>query len=289
MSSVKSKIIKNKNLTLAAILSIFLLAAVITCIYFIIYPGVDYTELEEVPEVMLTLILITGVAGLVACLSVVSVILSSLNLSNPKQALGLPKGSVRAMIALILIIIFAILSLHLYGNLGYRRSEQDRSFIPPTEQQERFAQQILTTISTLVVAVSAFYFGSRSVETAREAVAEAVAKPELKINPSEEMDMDITKEEYKEGLSIEVETTPVDEKITWEIEEDEPETLIQLKPNEFKYKPSENLTDGTVVTLTFTLAKYSDVSEKLTINIINEQAKKKEEEEAKKKEEEEAS
>jgi len=38
--------------------------------------------------------------------------------------------------------------------------------------------QLLTTISTLVVAVAGFYFGSKSTKEAAEAVARAAAPPE---------------------------------------------------------------------------------------------------------------
>jgi hypothetical protein len=224
---------------------------VIISIFYIISPGIYYSRSR--PEILLTLIVIAGVVGLLASLAIVTVVTNFLDLSNPKEALGLPKGSVRALIALSLIVIFSIMSLYLYGQLAGT----------PSEEQTRFAQQILTTVSTLVVAVAAFYFGTKSVEVAKE----AVAKPKLKISPSEQVELDIKKDKGEQ--TIEVETTPEDEKIIWEIAGDKPETLVQMKPNEFKYTASKNLTDGTIVTLTFTSAKYSDVSKKLTVKIKN--------------------
>lgn len=234
----------------AALLSSFLLIMVVLSIFYIISPGIEYAQ--RLPEIVLTLIVVAGVVGLIASLAIVTVVTNFLDLSDPKEALGLPKGSVRALIALSLIVIFSIMSFYLYGALSGEA----------TEEQARFAQQILTTISTLVVAVAAFYFGTKSVEAAKE----AVAKPKLKISPSEEVELDIKKDRVQ---PIKVETTPEDEKITWEIAGDKPGTLVAVKPNEFKYTASENLTDGTIVTLTFTSAKYNDVSKKLTVKIKN--------------------
>jgi len=236
----------------AALLSCFLLIMVIISIFYIISPGIYYSRSR--PEILLTLIVIAGVVGLLASLAVVTVITNFLDLSNPKEALGLPKGSVRALIALSLIVIFSIMSLYLYGQLAGT----------PSEEQTRFAQQILTTVSTLVVAVAAFYFGTKSVEVAKE----AVAKPKLKISPSGQVELDIKKDEDREQL-IEVETMPEDEKITWEIAGDKSGTLVQIEPNKFKYTASKNLLDGTIVTLTFASAKYGDVSKKLKVRIKN--------------------
>jgi hypothetical protein len=236
----------------AAVVSIILLVAVIWSIMYIIQPGISLGG--NMPEVILTLIVIAGVAGLLASLSMVTVILAALGLSDQKEALGLPKGSVRALIALSLIIIFAIMSLYLYGRLDGT----------PTQEQTRFAQQILTTVSTLVVAVAAFYFGTRSVEAARETVEE----PKIRISPSGEQSLDITKDK---ALQIKVETTPQDEKTLWSVAGDKQETLIQVKPNEFKYTPSEDLSDGKEVTLTFALARHGDVSKTLRVKVKNTQ------------------
>jgi len=111
---------------------------------------------EKFPEILLTFTVVAGVVVLLASLTTVTIITSYLDLSDPKEALGLPKGSVRALIALSLIVIFSIMSLYLYAQLAGT----------PSEEQTRFAQQLLTTISTLVVAVAAFYFGTKSVAEA---------------------------------------------------------------------------------------------------------------------------
>ena len=48
----------------------------------------------------------------------VSVAVGHFGLSDKSQALALPEGSIRAVIALSLVIIFAILTVFLYGTLA---------------------------------------------------------------------------------------------------------------------------------------------------------------------------
>lgn len=57
-------------------------------------PGLSYAGNNM--AIILTLIVIAGVAGIIASLAILALVLSALGLSDPKQALGLPKGSVRA-------------------------------------------------------------------------------------------------------------------------------------------------------------------------------------------------
>jgi hypothetical protein len=133
-----------------------------------------------------------------------------------KHSLGLPEGSVRSLVALMLIMLFSILSVHIYWKMSQTKPisltevnyvslpssqvEALRDTTPPENwvssncsyqmvagefqescsvvllavqeernlESERFAQQVLTTISTLVIALAGFYFGSRSVDLASD-------------------------------------------------------------------------------------------------------------------------
>jgi hypothetical protein len=155
------------------------------------------------PEIALTILLISGVSALILVLSLVVAIFAGLNLSDRSQALGLPEGSIRAVIALSLILIFIISAVFLYGQIGKVDTARSTGLtqtqldaIPQEEvisiqaklvegetffdvdrrvnksaASEDFAKQILTTVSTLVVAVAGFYFGTRAVSAARDAVA----------------------------------------------------------------------------------------------------------------------
>jgi len=147
----------------------------------------------------LTLMLVIGVSALLAVLGGLVAIFAVLGLTQPSHSLGLPEGSVRAVIALALILIFSIQAVYLYGDLGgehtYRSTgltQAEYAQLPPertvavtasgegdarrydvTLRPEKpeaavdLAQQILTTVSTLVVAVAGFYFGTRSVLAAQ--------------------------------------------------------------------------------------------------------------------------
>src|SRR5437588_150172 len=82
-------------------------------------PSADpYADSLTGPPIMVTLVVIAGVIGLLAVLMMTALAFSSVKLSDPAQALGLPEGSVRAVIALSLIVIFVIIVVFLFGNLG---------------------------------------------------------------------------------------------------------------------------------------------------------------------------
>jgi hypothetical protein len=71
------------------------------------------THDEKLTEV-LPVVAIGGVVVLIALLTVVTMTFSSMGLAHRDQPLGLPEGSVRAVIALSLIVLFAIFTIFLY-------------------------------------------------------------------------------------------------------------------------------------------------------------------------------
>lgn len=151
------------------------------------------------PELSLPILLIVATIALLLSVTMILVVFARLDLSNWREALGLPQGSIRAIIALLLIVLFFITAVFLYADIGRpgstRRLEgvtQERVAQIATEdivemtstgtgENERFtvvlatrkdpssidlAKQLVTTVSTLVVAVAAFYFGTNSVSSA---------------------------------------------------------------------------------------------------------------------------
>jgi hypothetical protein len=66
----------------------------------------------------LALLAIGGVVVLILLLTAVAMIFQVLGLTNKDQAMGLPEGSIRAVIALSLIVLFAILSVFLYQGVS---------------------------------------------------------------------------------------------------------------------------------------------------------------------------
>lgn len=220
------------------------------------------------PNMAFPLMLIFGVLALVTVLSLASALLDNLGLSSKTEALGLPKGSIRALIALSLIVIFAIMVIYMQMQLSASPIKdangtilQDVNgtvqFYEPSQEKKDFALQTLTTISTLVVAVAGFYFGTRSVEVARGEPARTLSLT----SPTSPHEMSATDQE----LVIILKPTPEDESVTWETppEGDKKGTLVQIEPNRFKYTPSQDF-KGTV-TMRFKLSRYPDVKVELKV------------------------
>jgi hypothetical protein len=70
------------------------------------------------PAIPLTGLLLGGVLALIITLTLVAYTFWTLDLHDRAQALGLPEGSIRAVIALILILIFIISSMFMFGRLA---------------------------------------------------------------------------------------------------------------------------------------------------------------------------
>ena len=113
------------------------------------------------------MLVIIGVIALLASVGFTVVAFSLFGLNDRQQALGLPEGSVRAIIALMLIIIFSIVTVHFFTEIGTDNAPQ-----------VDFAKQIITILGTLVTAIASFYFGSRAVEAVTGGLA-ASSKPVL--------------------------------------------------------------------------------------------------------------
>lgn len=69
-------------------------------------------------EIGLPALALGGVVLLLVTLALVSVVFAAFGLSDRTQALGLPEGSIRAVVALSLIVMFAILSVYLFERLA---------------------------------------------------------------------------------------------------------------------------------------------------------------------------
>lgn len=164
-------------------------------------------------ENALPTLVIVGVLVIVVSLGMLSVVFSFRNMTDPKQALGLPDGSVRAVVALLLVVLFAVLSISLYTSLSQgsvdaisnlsaaQKDDIVKKFsgdivavsdppvdpattwtvwrrAPSNKTSEDFAKQLLVMIGTLVTAVASFYFGANTVASAQASSRSAdSAKP----------------------------------------------------------------------------------------------------------------
>lgn len=155
------------------------------------------------PEIVLSIILVVGVIGLLSALAMLVGAFYRFGRLSSTSALGLPDGSIQAVIALALILIFAIVGVYLHATSGTDGPTRELralssaqvdalpagsivSVSPPRTvdgeqvfdvrqaiddpQRETITTQLLTTISTLVVAVAGFYFGAKTAQggTARD-------------------------------------------------------------------------------------------------------------------------
>jgi hypothetical protein len=212
-------------------------------------------------EARIGALIVLGVSLLLALLFIVAAGFKMMGLANRDGALGLPEGSIRALIALLLILIFIMMGIYLYRSVGYPSVERlkplsasqvaqlpaDRLIasyqltttittynvvyqvsgngaaaattvtltnvtldqvppgaailtksevgtiptyeavirIGPSDKSTDLAQQLLTTLGTLVVAVAGFYFGSQAVAAARgEAAPSSSTTTSAPVTPS---------------------------------------------------------------------------------------------------------
>lgn len=106
-------------------------------------------------DLVIGIALVLGVSVLFVFLFLMSLAFKKIHLTNNSEPLGLPTGSIRALIALLLILVWVIVSIFLFSVI---------SGIDATKRADaiKLGQQFYTTMSTLVVAIAAFYFGSNT-------------------------------------------------------------------------------------------------------------------------------
>jgi hypothetical protein len=150
-------------------------------------------------SVGLPVLAVSGVILLLGALSLVSIAFAVFGLNDKTQALGLPDGSIRAVIALSLVLLFGILAFFLYQNTASGHVGTVYEDIPTAQAQtlllnappgtatdvpgsksgtrtlyihttdtaaNDLAKQILTVLGTLVTAIASFYFGASAVASA---------------------------------------------------------------------------------------------------------------------------
>lgn len=125
----------------------------------------------------LPMLVVAGVIALLGAIGFLVVVFAFFHLQNSTQALGLPDGSVRAIVALMLLIIFSILAVYYFEELANGVATQ----------RADFAKQVVALMGTLLTAVTTFYFSAKSSSDALAApgVGGAAITPELHaIEPS---------------------------------------------------------------------------------------------------------
>ncbi len=196
----------SKPVSRAAALFGLIVAIIIVSVSAIVFAANELRPNGEFsPEIVLPLVVIVGVVALLATLALTAATFGLFKISDKHQALGLPAGSIQAVIALSLILIFAVVALYASGDTGsqqleskgltaaeyqaipsaqvvttIRREEQGEVRYDVVRSVEDTAAkdintQLLTTVSTLVVAVAGFYFGSKSAQEGSSSALKAAA------------------------------------------------------------------------------------------------------------------
>lgn len=230
-SITQSKIV----LTILVFISLSIVGGGGWFIYSLIATQIEKGFIEQ-PEVLMGIVVVTALATLMTVLFILAAGFSYMNLTDPKQPLGLPEGSIRAMIALVLILVFIIFGIYLFRVVGsgyYIAIAQDLSDedlknfdmakysdktvsiekrgdkytlwlqTKTSDDGARLAQQLLTTVGTLVVAVAGFYFGSTTVSSAVASVQETNISREPTIK-------EISPNEGKQGDTLNLEISGTD-------------------------------------------------------------------------------
>lgn len=182
---------------LVAFGTVFLIALLVFIILTNPFTLINMSVQPQIPAILLGLIIILGASVLVLLLFVMAAGFNALGLNNPDESLGLPKGTVRAMIALLLIIVWVIVSIYLFivipntaitavssisgtptavSGTPTPASTTSASATPTAvsgspsamvvtnavADTSRLAEELYATMSTLVVAIVGFYFGSKA-------------------------------------------------------------------------------------------------------------------------------
>lgn len=180
----------NKGIAIFWLMVAAILILILLGVYLVLLAG------DSTPEETIGLTIALIVSVLMVLLFVMASGFKYLGLADANQALGLPEGSVRAMISLFLIMIFISLSLYLYRTVYYPPSYRldnlklaeveelgnkvvNRVYDPDTDTYDvrismdtnpegvEIAKDLINSIGILVTSLSSFYFGARAVQVAK--------------------------------------------------------------------------------------------------------------------------
>jgi hypothetical protein len=127
----------------------------------------DYAEVAA--EVNTIIVFVLGLIVLFTVIGLFVVGFHSRGLTSSRQALALPEGSIRALLALILVLAFIFTAVYLVERVYLGQQ-------PGSPAAQDVALQLISILGTLVTAAAAFYFGANAVKSGA-AVTAAVMGP----------------------------------------------------------------------------------------------------------------
>ena len=101
--------ITNKGYAVIAGLLLFVSAA---------YIWKSFPDADSIHYIILSKIVLIGLALTVILMAILAIIYSVMGVEDPKQALGLPEGSVRALLAFSLVLIFVCQAAYLFNEIN---------------------------------------------------------------------------------------------------------------------------------------------------------------------------
>jgi hypothetical protein len=108
----RPQIVANDNVRAAKIVGIVLVVGLV------LLAAATYVSNYFEAAARLPFLVIAGLMALVGMLAAMAIAFKTVRLANQTQALGLPDGSIRAVIALSLILIFAVVTVYLFSELS---------------------------------------------------------------------------------------------------------------------------------------------------------------------------
>ncbi|HWA53714.1 MAG TPA: hypothetical protein VG816_06030 [Solirubrobacterales bacterium] len=247
------------------------------------------------PEIVLPLVVIVGIVALLATLAIAAATFGLFNISDAKQALGLPAGSIQAVIALSLILIFAVVALYASGgtknqqltstglsraqlksippqqviqvqrNKGKKGKKSSFTVVRTVEDQNarEINIQLLSTVSTLVIAVAGFYFGSKSVQEGVKAAKAPARDRTLSVaSPVSPHHQPVG----RELRGIKVHTVPGGSRVRWVVHGDAKGEVAQHEDGTYTYTPGQSKKAGESVGLHFSQVDDPKVADTLVVN-----------------------
>lgn len=188
-------------------------AAVIVAVVILGFMLLAINKLPRNPETQIGLVIVLAVVVLSVLLTFMGTVFRSLGIFDVSKPLGLPEGTIRALITIYLLVMFVIVGIFLFmrvsGAVFYRfdvdvPKEDVREFVTQfkdrivgtmdsrdgknvritirqpadvTDEGKQMAQQMLTIMSTLLGTIGGFYYGTSALRAARgEPVALKVAR-----------------------------------------------------------------------------------------------------------------
>ena len=116
-----------------------------------IFGGVRWISGQDAmkPEVQLPVLVIIGLATMLTVLTLMALTFSTYGLADRNQALGLPDGSIRSVIALSLIVIFAVTVIYLFATLSATEGATTVICCPGTASTDTTAPTATGTTGTV--------------------------------------------------------------------------------------------------------------------------------------------